>query len=83
MVDADLRIDCDTCAGRGAHCGQCVVSVFLGMPAPAALDPAERAALAALADGGLVPPLRLAAPPSAGSGRRSGASEIAARRAVS
>lgn len=59
MTD-DMHIDCDSCAVRGLHCGQCVVSVLLGMPAEPALGPAEQAAIAALADGGLVPPLRLA-----------------------
>jgi hypothetical protein len=68
-----MIIDCDACAVRGPACGDCVVSVLLGGPpvardAPAAadgavppveLDGAERAALAVLADCGLVPPLRL------------------------
>lgn len=65
MTDSDLHIDCDTCAARGRHCAQCVVSVLLGMPDQPALDPAEQAAIAALADGGLVPPLRLVRGPSA------------------
>lgn len=60
MTDGDVHIDCDSCAVRGSHCGQCVVSVLLGMPQQPALDPAEQAAIAALAEGGLVPPLRLA-----------------------
>jgi hypothetical protein len=82
-----MRIDCDTCLARDLHCGDCVVSVLLGMPAvrgrddpnapgsdisPHAagvgtsiyssnldLDPDERVALAVLADGGLIPPLRV------------------------
>jgi hypothetical protein len=82
-----MRIDCDTCLARDLHCGDCVVSVLLGMPAlrshddlngpesgiaphaarvgagiPASsldLDPDERVALAVLAEGGLVPPLRV------------------------
>ncbi|MCW2603360.1 MAG: hypothetical protein JWN61_1495 [Pseudonocardiales bacterium] len=57
-----MLIDCDTCQVRGLRCGDCVVTVLLGMPAmpPAPdLDQHERIALAALADGGLVPPLRL------------------------
>jgi hypothetical protein len=82
-----MRIDCDTCLVRDLHCGDCVVSVLLGMPAlrrpddptePAPdsspwadrkgirdqasdldLDSSERVALAVLADGGLVPPLRV------------------------
>lgn len=67
-----MLIDCDTCLGRDVHCGDCVVTVLLGMPAARAglghLEPAqdmdfdvqERIALGVLADGGLVPPLRLA-----------------------
>jgi hypothetical protein len=67
--DADLIIDCDTCAVRGPACDDCVVTVFLDLPGRAtqgaqpegvvALDPAEAQALDALAAGGLLPPLRL------------------------
>ena len=55
-----MLIDCDSCEVRGAACGDCVVSVLLG-PAPAGveLDETERAAIAALADAGMVPRLRL------------------------
>lgn len=56
-----IDLDCSTCAVRGPACADCVVSVLLGMPGqaePVLLD-AERAALQALADGGLLPPLRL------------------------
>jgi hypothetical protein len=56
-----VLIDCDTCAERGRGCGDCVVTVLLGAPPEGAeLDAAERDAIAALADAGLVPPLRLA-----------------------
>ena len=59
-----MLIDCDSCAMRGLACGDCVVTVLLGAPVAAnsdavELDGAERAALAVLADSGLVPPLRL------------------------
>jgi hypothetical protein len=55
-----LHVDCDGCGARGQSCGDCVVSVLLGSPPRGVdLDPDERAALAALADSGLVPPLRL------------------------
>lgn len=55
-----LRVDCDSCVARGPTCQDCVVSVLLGAPgAGLNLDQDERAALAALADSGLVPPLRL------------------------
>jgi hypothetical protein len=54
-------VDCDTCVARGPACGDCVVTVLLGPPQPwqEGLAPAEAAALAVLADSGLVPPLRL------------------------
>ena len=56
----NLRVDCDTCIARGPACGDCVVTVLLGAPSSGLdLDSDERAALAALADSGLVPPLRL------------------------
>jgi hypothetical protein len=55
-----MLIDCDGCAVRGQGCSDCVVTVLLGAPPDGVrLDDAERRALAALADGGLVPPLRL------------------------
>jgi hypothetical protein len=53
-------IDCEGCTARGPACGDCVVTVLLGAPPDGVqLDDTERRALAALADGGLVPPLRL------------------------
>jgi len=54
-----MLIDCDTCQVRGDACRDCVVSVLLGPPAEFELDEVERAAVNALADGGLIPPLRL------------------------
>jgi hypothetical protein len=55
-----LRVDCDGCVARGPACTDCVVSVVLDISRrPLALDDDERSALRALADGGLVPPLRL------------------------
>jgi len=72
-----MIIDCDGCAVRGVACGECVIGVLLGAPAPAHpvdhdaeapsgapivhLDAPERRALAVLADQGLVPRLRLVA----------------------
>lgn len=55
-----LHVDCDSCRARGAACQDCVITVLLG-PADTTvdLDVEEQAALAALADSGLVPPLRL------------------------
>jgi hypothetical protein len=57
-----VLIDCDSCAVRGLACGDCVVTVLLGIsPAGVELDDAEQAAISVLADQGLVPPLRLVA----------------------
>ena len=55
-----MLIDCDGCAMRDLACADCVVTVLLGGP-PGRLevDDAERLALGALADSGLVPRLRL------------------------
>lgn len=61
-----MLIDCDTCTMRDVACADCVVT-FLGLPAPrpqaalarVELSVAEDRALAALAEGGLVPPLRM------------------------
>ncbi len=62
-----MLIDCDSCAVRGLACADCVVTVLLGSPpAGGELDETERQAIDALADGGLVPPLRLV--PLRGSG---------------
>lgn len=54
-----LHVNCDTCVARGPACGDCVITVLLGAPGDIDLDSDERAALAALAESGLVPPLRL------------------------
>ena len=55
-----MLIDCDTCKVRGIVCGDCVITVLLGSPpAGVQLDEEDAAALAILAEGGLVPPLRL------------------------
>ena len=55
-----LHVDCDSCAARGLACGDCVISVLLGTPDTGVdLDTSDQDALAALAESGLVPPLRL------------------------
>ncbi|MGW6283223.1 hypothetical protein [Kribbella sp. NPDC055071] len=58
-----MLIDCDACAMRGPGCQDCVVTVVLGLSAERSttlrIDDEEQAALATLADSGLVPPLRL------------------------
>lgn len=55
-------IDCDTCAVRGLHCHDCVVTVLLGPPPELGFDDDQSAALDVLARGGLVPPLRMVRP---------------------
>lgn len=55
-----MIVDCDSCAVRGPACGGCVMTVLMGAaPLGVELDADEQAALAVLADSGLVPPLRL------------------------
>ena len=58
-----MIIDCDTCEVRGKECADCVVTFLtIGMrPAEPVveLDSEVTAAVLALSDGGLVPPLRL------------------------
>ena len=57
-----LVLDCDTCTVRPVACSDCVVSFLLGPPQARELPSEERHALAVLAGGGLVPPLRLVSP---------------------
>jgi len=57
-------VDCQTCTVRGIACDDCVIAVLLGGPPdeetePLGMDPVEVRALGALAEGGLLPPLRL------------------------
>ena len=59
------RIDCDSCVVRGLACHDCVVTVLLGPPPELTMDDDERRALDVLAQGGLVPPLRLVDPVAA------------------
>jgi hypothetical protein len=54
-----MIVDCEGCVMRDVACGDCVVTFLLGPPE--GLGSAEQVALAALADGGLVPPLRMRA----------------------
>jgi hypothetical protein len=54
-------VDCDRCLVRSpGACGDCVVTVLLGAP-PEGIE-LDGDDVAALADGGLVPPLRLVIP---------------------
>lgn len=69
MVAMETMIECGDCRNRGPACGDCVVSVLLeqrrgpaddgGTDHTVGLDAEERAAVAALAGQGLVPPLRM------------------------
>lgn len=59
-----VRVDCEQCLMRDLACSDCVVTLLLGPPDALVLDAEEARALNALADGGLVPPLRLVTPMS-------------------
>jgi hypothetical protein len=55
-----MLIDCETCAAPAHACADCVMTVLLERPPVAVeLDDSEEAAIGALAEAGLVPPLRL------------------------
>ena len=56
-----MLIDCGTCQAGPSACGDCVVTVLLGMPGDGCLASEEQRAIGVLADSGLVPPLRLIA----------------------
>ena len=71
-----MVIDCDGCVMRDIACGDCVVTFMLG-PADG-LEAVEQTALAVLADGGLVPPLRMLP----GTGQATGPVNRAARQAA-
>lgn len=55
-----MVIDCDSCVVRGLACGDCVVSVLLGVPDNVEIDVLEQRAIDALGRAGIVPRLRLA-----------------------
>lgn len=58
-----MLIDCDRCEMRDIACSDCVVTALLGVPRGGLeIGEVERQALGALADVGMVPPLRLALP---------------------
>lgn len=55
-----LHVDCASCRARGPACSDCVISALLGpIEADVELGNDEVGALAALAGGGLIAPLRL------------------------
>ena len=55
-----MILDCDTCTMRDVACGDCVVTALLG-PIDISVN---RGVLDALADAGLVKPLRLISSPT-------------------
>jgi hypothetical protein len=60
-----MIIDCDRCEMRDIACDDCVVTALLGPSSGEELGDETAVALAHLADGGLVPPLRLQLPDAA------------------
>jgi hypothetical protein len=60
-----MIIDCDRCEMRDIACDDCVVTVLLGEPVGEELEGETATALRVLADGGLVPPLRMRWPDAA------------------
>ena len=56
------RIDCDTCVVRGLACRRLRGDGAAGAAPELTFDDDERRALDVLAEGGLVPPLRLVQP---------------------
>ncbi|GHF84604.1 hypothetical protein FHX82_001083 [Amycolatopsis bartoniae] len=52
-------VDCGRCVLRGTGCADCAVSVLLNAPPTVEWDPDELRAIEALAEGGLIPRLRL------------------------
>lgn len=60
--ETSFHIDCDSCQVRGLACNDCMVTVLLGPPPELGFDDEERRALSALADVGLIPPLRMVQP---------------------
>jgi hypothetical protein len=54
-----MIIDCDRCEMRDIACDDCVVHALLGVPPALDIEDETADALRVLADGGLIPPLRL------------------------
>lgn len=57
--ELEMIIDCDSCVVRGLACGDCVVSVLLGVPPNVEIDALEQRAIDTLGRAGIVPRLRL------------------------
>jgi hypothetical protein len=60
-----MLIDCDRCEMRDIACDDCVVTALLGAPPDVEIAEETAVALRVLADGGLVPPLRMQLPGAA------------------
>lgn len=60
-----MIIDCDRCEMRDVACDDCVVTALLGISPAEDVDAQTTSALRVLADGGLVPPLRMQWPRAA------------------
>jgi hypothetical protein len=60
-----MIIDCDRCEMRNIACDDCVVTALLGEVPTDELGGETAVALGVLADGGLVPPLRMRLPDAA------------------
>lgn len=58
-----MIIDCETCIAPATACQDCVVTALLGPPDQLELSEEDQRVIAVLADGGLVPPLRVVASP--------------------
>lgn len=54
-----MIIDCDRCEMRDVACDDCVVNALLNSPPQVSVGDETALALHNLAEGGLVPPLRL------------------------
>lgn len=63
--EVGVIIDCDQCEMRDVACDDCVVTALLGAGAGDDLGGETVDALGVLADGGLVPPLRMRWPRAA------------------
>jgi len=59
MTENTVIVDCGRCVVRGIGCADCAMSVLLNAPPAPEFDRAELRAIDALADGGLIPRLRL------------------------
>jgi hypothetical protein len=57
--EVSVIIDCDSCQMRDVACDDCVVTALLGAGTGEELGGETVDALRVLADGGLVPPLRM------------------------